>query len=88
MTNLGVELLVLSVVLINFGAILTANIYSKSLEGHKRDRYFAENLLVILIALFDKNLVHKALGRRLESCRPGFNNPIHRQVFQPVFFIG
>ena len=40
MTNLGVELLVLTVVFINFGAILTANIYSKSLEGHKRNRLF------------------------------------------------
>ena len=40
MTNLGIELLVLSVVLINFGAILTANIYSKSFEGHKRNGFF------------------------------------------------
>ena len=28
-----------------------------------------------------------ALGRRFESCRPDSNNPIHRQVSQPVFFI-
>ena len=40
MTNLAIELLVLTVVLINFGAILTANIYSKSLEKHKRNRLF------------------------------------------------
>ena len=40
MTNLAVELLVLSVVCINLGAILTANIYSKSLEEHKRNRLF------------------------------------------------
>jgi len=39
-TSLGIELVVLTVVLINFGAILTANIYSKSLEGHKRNRLF------------------------------------------------
>ena len=36
MTNLAIELLSLTVVLINFGAILTANIYSKSLEEHIR----------------------------------------------------
>tara|TARA_B100001989_G_scaffold221194_1_gene173955 strand:+ start:170 stop:292 length:123 start_codon:yes stop_codon:yes gene_type:complete len=40
MTNLAIELLVLGVVLINFGAILTVNIYSKSLEEHKRNRLF------------------------------------------------
>ena len=40
MTNLGIELLVLTVFLINFGAILTANIYSKSLKEHKRNRFF------------------------------------------------
>ena len=40
MTNLAIELLVLTVVLVNFGAILTANIYSKSLENHKRNRLF------------------------------------------------
>ena len=40
MTNLAIELLALTVVLINFGAILTANIYSKLLEGHKRNRLF------------------------------------------------
>ena len=28
-----------------------------------------------------------ALGRRFESCRPDFNNPSHRKVYQPVFFI-
>ena len=28
-----------------------------------------------------------ALGRRFESCRPDSNNPSHRQVSQPVFFI-
>ena len=29
-----------------------------------------------------------ALGRRFESCRPDSYNPSHRQVSQPVFFIG
>ena len=40
MTNLVIELLLLTMALINFGAILTANIYSKSLEEHKRYRLF------------------------------------------------
>ena len=40
MTNLATELLVLTLILINFGAILTANIYSKSLEEHKLNRLF------------------------------------------------
>ena len=40
MTNLAMELLLLTVVLINFGAIITANIYSKSLEEHKRHTLF------------------------------------------------
>ena len=29
-----------------------------------------------------------ALGSRFESCRPDSNNPSHRLVSQPVFFIG
>jgi len=40
MTNLAIELLVLTVVLVNFGAILTANIYSKSVKEFKRNRLF------------------------------------------------
>ena len=40
MTNLAMELLVLTVVLVNFGAILTANIYSKSVKEFKRNRLF------------------------------------------------
>ena len=32
MTNLAIELLPLTVVLVNFGAILTANIYSQSVR--------------------------------------------------------
>ena len=42
MTNLAIELLLLTVVLINFGTILTANIYSKLLEENKRNRLFCE----------------------------------------------
>ncbi len=59
MTNLTIELLLFTVFLVNFGAILTANIYSESVEKFKRNRLFLINLLVILIALFDKNLVQK-----------------------------
>ena len=65
MTNLAIELLLLIIILVNFGAILTANIYSKSVKELIAIDYFVVNLSVILIALFDKNLVHKALGRRL-----------------------
>ncbi len=44
MTNLAIELLLLILVLVNFGAILTANIYSKSLQDIQRKRQFLENL--------------------------------------------
>jgi len=40
MTNLTIELLLLKVVLVNFGAILTANIYSKSVKEFNRNRLF------------------------------------------------
>jgi len=40
MTNLAIELLLLILVLMNFGAILTANIYSQSLKEIQRKRLF------------------------------------------------
>ena len=40
MTNLAIELLLLTVFLVNFGAILTAKTYSKSLKEFKRNRLF------------------------------------------------
>jgi len=40
MTKIGIELLLLTLVLANFGAILTANIYSRSLEEFKHNRLF------------------------------------------------
>ena len=40
MTNIGIELLVLTLVLLNVGAILTANIYSRSLEEFKQNILF------------------------------------------------
>ena len=40
MTNLAIELLILSVALVNFGAILTAKIYSQSVKEIHRKRLF------------------------------------------------
>ena len=40
MTNLAIELLVLTVVLVNFGTILTAKIYSQSVKEIQRKRLF------------------------------------------------
>ena len=40
MTNLAIELLLLIVVLVNFGAILTAKIYSQSVKEIQRKRLF------------------------------------------------
>ena len=43
MTNLAIELLLLIVVLVNFGAILTAKIYSKSVKDTQRNRLFCSD---------------------------------------------
>ena len=40
MTRLAIELLLLIVVLVNFGAILTAKIYSQSVKEIQRKRLF------------------------------------------------
>ena len=40
MTNLAIELILLIVVLVNFGAILTAKIHSKSVKEIQRKRLF------------------------------------------------
>ena len=40
MTNVAIQILVLIIVLVNFGVILTANIYSKSIKDLKRNRLF------------------------------------------------
>ena len=40
MTNLAIELLLLIVVLVNFGAILIAKIYSQSVKEIQRKRLF------------------------------------------------
>ena len=40
MTNLAIKLLVLTLVLVNFGAILTAKIYSQTVKEIQRKRLF------------------------------------------------
>ena len=40
MTNLAIELIMLIVVLVNFGTILTAKIYSQSIKEIKQKRLF------------------------------------------------
>ena len=40
MTNLAIELLLLIIFLVNFGAILTAKIYSQSVKEIQRKRLF------------------------------------------------
>ena len=40
MTNLAIDLLLLKVILVNFGAILKDNIYLKSVKEFKRNRLF------------------------------------------------
>ena len=54
MTNLAIELLLLIVVLVNFGAILTAKIYSQSVKEIQRKRLFCSESIVTHIAFFDK----------------------------------
>ena len=45
MTNLAIELLLLIVVLVNFGAILTAKIYSQSVKKIQLKRLFGSKSL-------------------------------------------
>ncbi len=40
MTNLSITILVLTVLLVNFGAILTSNIYLKSIKELQRKKLF------------------------------------------------
>ena len=52
--------------------------------------YLLNNLVIARnrSACFGASSALGALGRRFESYRPDSNNPSHRQVSQPVFFIG
>ena len=52
MTNLAIELLLLIIVLVNFGAILTANIYSKSLKDIQRKRQFCRESITNPYCIF------------------------------------
>ena len=45
MTNLAIEILVLTVLLVNLGAILTANIYDSSKRALQRKKLFCGNTL-------------------------------------------
>ena len=45
MTNLAIEILILTVVLVNLGAILTANIYDTSKRALQRRKLFCGNTL-------------------------------------------
>ena len=54
MTNLAIELLLLIVVLVNFGAILTPKIYSQSVKKFNVRDYFVVNLWATHIVFFDK----------------------------------
>jgi len=54
MTNLAIELLLLIIVLVNFGTILTAKIYSQSVKEIQLKRLFVVNLQVTHIVFFNK----------------------------------
>ena len=54
MTNLAIELLLLIIVLVNFGTILTAKIYSQSVKEIQRKRLFVVNLYWTHIMFFNK----------------------------------
>ena len=54
MTNLAIELLLLIVVLVNFGAILTAKIYSQSLKEIQSKRFFCGESIINPYCFFDK----------------------------------
>ena len=52
MTNLEIELLLLIIVLVNFGTILTAKIYSQSVKEIQRKRLFcSESNLKVMIQI-------------------------------------
>ena len=45
MSNLAIEILILTVLLVNLGAIITANIYDSSKRALKRKKLFCGNSL-------------------------------------------
>ena len=54
MTNLAIELLLLIVVFVNFGAILTAKIYSQSVQEIQRKRLFCSESIINPYCFFNK----------------------------------
>ena len=54
MTNLPIEVLLLIVVLVNFGAILTAKIYSQLVKEIQRKRLFCSESISTHIIFLDK----------------------------------
>ena len=54
MSNLAIELLLLIVVLVNFGAILTAKIYSQSVKEIQPKRLFCSESISTHIVFFNK----------------------------------
>ena len=54
MTNFAIELFLLGVVLVYFGAILTANIYSQSVKEIQRKRLICNESISNLYCFFNK----------------------------------
>ena len=54
MTNLAIELLLLIIVLVNFGTILTAKIYSQSVKEIQPKRLFCSESISTHIVCSDK----------------------------------
>ena len=54
MTNLAIELLLLIIVLVNFGTILTAKIYLQSVKEIQRKRLFCSESISKPSCIFDK----------------------------------
>ena len=54
MTNLAIELLLLIIILVNFGTILTAKIYSQSVKEIQRKRLFCSESISTHNVFFNK----------------------------------
>ena len=52
MTNLAIELLLINVVLVNFGAIFKANIHTRSVREIQRKRLFCRESISHLYCIF------------------------------------
>ena len=54
MTNLSIEILVLTVLLVNFGAILTSHIYLKSVKELQRKKLFCGRSFINPYCIIEK----------------------------------